>query len=139
MLSHPHKTNIKIALIGDGATGKTSYFERLVSGHLENYKFKKSYNATHSCNICQIEYSIGKHKIKIHLFDTAGQEKFGTLRDSYLFGVDGVILMYDLTQRDTKQNVVNKWLPEIKRILKTSKTKQYVPVIVIIRNTNGNT
>lgn len=125
------KKDIKIALIGDGATGKTSYFERIASGHMADYKFSKKYNATHGCNICQIEFSIGKHKIKMHLFDTAGQEKFGMLRDSYLMGVDGIILMYDLTQPDTKKNVMSRWIPEVKRILTSSKTKQYVPIMVV--------
>lgn len=131
LYSAPGKTDIKLALIGDGATGKTSYFERMASGHTDNYKFSKKYNATHACNICQIEFKIGKHTIKIHLFDTAGQEKFGTLRDSYLMGVDGIILMYDLTQKETKQNVLRKWIPDVKRILGKSKTKNYVPIMVV--------
>jgi GTP-binding nuclear protein Ran len=129
--SAPDKTDVKIALIGDGATGKTSFFERMVSGHMDNYKFNKKYNATHGCNVCQIEFKIGKHSIKVHLFDTAGQEKFGMLRDSYLMGVDGIILMYDVTQKETKKNVLSKWIPEVKRILSASKTKQYVPIMVV--------
>lgn len=127
----PSKTSIKIVLLGDGAIGKTSYFNRISSGDTDEYKFNKTYDATRGCNICQIEYMIGKYNITIHLFDTAGQEKFGALRDSYLMGADGIILMYDLTETATKRNVLTKWLPEIKRILCDSSVKSHIPVAIV--------
>jgi small GTP-binding protein len=129
--SPPTKTSIKIVLIGDGATGKTSYFSRITSGDTDEYKFNRTYDATRGCNICQIEYLIGRYNITVHLFDTAGQEKFGDLRDSYLMGADGVILMYDLTDIVTKKNVFNKWIPEIKRIVTDSKISPYIPIAVV--------
>lgn len=127
----PTKKSIKIVLIGDGATGKTSYFTRITSGESDDYKFSRTYDATQGCNICQIEYMIGNYTVTVHLFDTAGQEKFGVMRDSYLMGSDGVILMYDLTDITTKKNVINKWIPEIKRIMTDSKTRSYIPIAVV--------
>jgi small GTP-binding protein len=127
----PSKTSIKIVLIGDGATGKTSYFNRLIGSDNPDYKFNKVYDATRGCNICQIEYKIGKYPITIHLFDTAGQEKFGLLRDSYMSGADAIILMYDLSEPITKQNVLTKWIPEVKRLLTASRCTQYIPIAVI--------
>lgn len=129
--SEPRKTSIKIALIGDGAVGKTSFFDRMSTGDNPDYKFNKRYEATTGCNICQMEFAIGKYSVKVHMFDTAGQEKFGALRDSYLMGVDGVILMYDLEIKQTRQNVLTKWLPDIKRILNASDAKTYVPIAVV--------
>lgn len=127
----PSKRSIKLVLIGDGATGKSSYFDRLSKGDNVDYKFSKNYNATQGCNVCQIEFKIGSENIIIHLFDTAGQEKFGALRDSYIMGANGVILMYDISQKETKTNVLSKWIPEIKRILISTKTKNYVPIMVV--------
>ena len=127
----PKKTSVKIALVGDGAVGKTSFFDRITTGDTVDYKFSKSYDATTGCNICQIEFSIEKYIVNVHLFDTAGQEKFGTLRDSYLMGVDGIIIMYDLNNKTTRQNVLTKWLPDIKRILIASDTNASIPVAVI--------
>ena len=129
--SPPKQKFIKIALIGDGSVGKTSYFERILFGDTDDYKFNKYYDATKGCNVCQIDYMIGQHTITVHLFDTAGQEKFGTLRDSYLIGVDGVIVMYDITNKATKQNVLTKWIPDIKRVLSASKCQKYVPIAVV--------
>lgn len=127
----PTKTSIKIVLLGDGAIGKTSYFSRITSGETDEYKFSRTYDATRGCNICQIEYMIGKYAVTLHLFDTAGQEKFGAMRDSYLMGTDGIILMYDLTDNETKKNVINKWIPEIKRIMKESKSNTNIPIAVV--------
>jgi small GTP-binding protein len=127
----PKKSSIKIALIGDGSTGKTSYFNRIISGDNLDYKFSKSYDATRGCNICQIEFLVNNYPVTIHLFDTAGQEKFGMLRDSYLMGVDGVILMYDITDKNTKQNILTKWIPELKRILHNTQSTVHVPIMVV--------
>jgi GTP-binding nuclear protein Ran len=127
----PSKSFVKIALIGDGATGKTSFFNRIANGDNSDYKFNKIYDATRGCNICQIEYMIGKHTITIHLFDTAGQELYGALRDSYIMGVDGIIIMYDLSEKITKQNVTAKWIPEVKHMLSCTKTHSYIPIAVV--------
>lgn len=129
----PSKTSIKIVLLGDGATGKTSYFNRITSGDMDDYKFEKTYDATRGCNICQLEYTIGKYTVTVHLFDTAGQEKFGALRDSYLMGADGIILMYDLDKdaMATKRNVLTKWLPEIKRVLNDSAVRSRIPIAIV--------
>lgn len=127
----PTKTSIKIALLGDGATGKTSFFNRITNGDNPDYKFSKIYDATQGCNICQIEYMIGKYPITVHIFDTAGQEKFGMLRDSYLTGADAIILMYDLSEKITKQNVLTKWIPEVRRLLTAAHCTQYIPIAVV--------
>jgi small GTP-binding protein len=126
----PNKSSIKIVLIGDGGTGKTSYFTRILSGDSDDYKFNKTYDATRGCNICQMDMTIGRYVVTLHIFDTAGQEKFGALRDSYLMGADGVILMYDLTAQDSIKNVLSKWLPEIKRIISKSQSGT-IPVAVV--------
>jgi small GTP-binding protein len=127
----PAKTSIKIVLLGDGATGKTSFFNRITDGENPDYKFSKVYDATRGCNICQIEYMIGKYPITVHMFDMAGQEKFGMLRDSYLTGADAIIMMYDLSEKITKQNVLTKWIPEVRRFLTASGCTQYIPIAVV--------
>ena len=42
-----------------------------------------------------------KAKLKINLWDTAGQEKFQSLTKQYIQGSNGIILVYDLTDRDS--------------------------------------
>jgi GTP-binding nuclear protein Ran len=47
-------------------------------------------------------------KIAFDIWDTAGQEKFGELRECYYIDANCGIIMFDLTSRDTYRNV-NKW------------------------------
>lgn len=39
------------------------------------------------------------------MWDTAGQEKFKTLTNSNLRGAHGIIVVYDITNRDSFENV----------------------------------
>jgi len=127
-LKTKRKKHIKITLIGDGATGKSSYFDRLSNGLSSSYKFSKKYDATIGCNVCQLEFTVNGESIIVHLFDTAGQEKFGTLRDSYILGSDAIIGMYDISNIDTKNNI-SEWIANIKRICDENKIKN-IPISI---------
>jgi small GTP-binding protein len=115
--SKPTKLAVKIVILGDGCVGKTSMFDRLTQGDNENYTFNKQYQASTGHTPCIITCVINKQTVDIHLFDTAGQEKYGKLRDCYLLGADGVIIMYDIENPDTRQNV-KVWLDNIERVYK---------------------
>ena len=50
------------------------------------------------------------------MWDTAGQEnRGGKLRDAYLKGADAVLLLYDVTERKTKENILD-WIKQIKNV-----------------------
>lgn len=53
--------------------------------------------------------------IKLTVWDTCGQEKFGGLRDGHYVGSHGAIIMFDLTARITYKNVP-RWYKDITRI-----------------------
>ena len=124
------KKSIKIVIIGDGAVGKTSYVDKFINEEKDDFRFKKNYNATTGCNVYVSDCLVNGKETKLHIFDTAGQEKFGSLRDSYVMGADGVILMYDITNIASKNNVIKRWLPNIRKIF--SENGFYnVPIIVV--------
>jgi len=50
-------------------------------------------------------------RVKVTIWDTAGQERFRTLTSSYYRGAQGIILVYDVTRRETFENL-NVWLQE---------------------------
>jgi len=52
--------------------------------------------------------------IKLQIWDTAGQERFRTLTASYYRGAHGIIIVYDVTDRETFENV-RQWMQEIDR------------------------
>jgi Ras-related protein Rab-18 len=60
-----------------------------------------------------IENLDGREKIKLTIWDTAGQERFRSLTSSYYRGAQGVIMVYDVTRRETFDALRNDWLKEL--------------------------
>ena len=56
---------------------------------------------------------VNDKRVKITVWDTAGQERFRTLTSSYYRGAQGVIMVYDVTRRDSFENL-DQWLKEVK-------------------------
>ena len=51
---------------------------------------------------------------QLQIWDTAGQERFRTITQSYYRSANGVILAYDITKRETFNNV-QRWLEDVKK------------------------
>ena len=106
----------KIVLLGDGCIGKSTLFDKLNKLTDDNYRFPKKYKATDNFDFKRIEVKTTSGIAVVDFWDTAGQEnRGGLLRDAYLKGADGVLLLYDVTEGKTKQNIP-KWLEQIKKI-----------------------
>ena len=106
----------KIVLLGDGCIGKSTFFQKLDQLTDENYRFSKKYKATDNFDFKRINVKTSIGTIVVDLWDTAGQEsRGGLLRDAYLKGADGVLLMYDLTESKTKDNI-QKWIEQVKKV-----------------------
>lgn len=100
----------KLVLIGDGGTGKTTFVKRHVTG-----EFTKKYIATVGAETYSLPFHTNYGTICFDVWDTAGQEKFGGLRDAYYVGADCAIIMFDTTSRITYKNVPN-WHRDLKQI-----------------------
>ncbi|KAJ1936441.1 GTP-binding nuclear protein gsp1/Ran, partial [Linderina macrospora] len=100
----------KLILVGDGGTGKTTFVKR----HLSE-EFEKEYVATVGVEIHPLKFTTNKGEIIFNVWDTAGQEKFGGLRDRYYVQGRCAIVMFDVTSRITYKNIPN-WHREITRI-----------------------
>lgn len=100
----------KIVLIGDGGTGKSSYVARL-----QSETFQQEYIATLGVEKHEIAISTSHGASTVVLWDTAGQEKLGPLRDGYYSGADAGIIFFDVTSRVTYKNVPS-WHKDIHRV-----------------------
>jgi GTP-binding nuclear protein Ran len=100
----------KLVLIGDGGVGKTSLVKRHLTG-----EYLKSYIPTLGVSIHDLEFETNCGKLTFNVWDTAGQEKFGGLRDGYYLQADCCIVMFDVTSRVTYQNVP-KWVEDVRRV-----------------------
>lgn len=107
---------IKIVLLGDGCIGKSTFFNKLSNLTDPDYQFQKKYKATDNFDFNRLKIETNYGSKTVDLWDTAGQEnRGGQLRDAYLKGADGILLLYDVTEKKTIENIT-KWLDQIKRV-----------------------
>jgi small GTP-binding protein len=99
---------LSFILIGDSTVGKTCFLTRY---------FKNQFNETFLSTIGidkEIKHvKVGNDSYKMTLWDTAGQERFKCLPKKYYQNADGVLLLFDVTNEETFNNVTN-WMKDVK-------------------------
>ncbi len=101
--------NIKIALIGDSGVGKSSIALRYTMN-----EFNDNYNSTGGASYSTKIIQYGNDTIQLDIWDTAGQEKFRSLGRQFYKDAFIVILVYDITNKQTFINLSEIWYPELK-------------------------
>ena len=94
------RSQFKIVLIGDGATGKSAFVKR----HLEG-EYEKKYTPTLGVSVATINFTTNYGIIKFDVWDTAGQEIYSGLKDGYYINADGALLFFDVSSPETLKNV----------------------------------
>ena len=101
--------SFKILLLGDSSVGKTCFLKRYTDN-----TFQDAYLSTIGFDFKFKNITLDNGKtVKVQLWDTAGQERFRTIAKSYYKGAHGIVLIYDVTNRKSYDNI-RKWLVQIK-------------------------
>lgn len=100
----------KVVVAGDGAVGKTTLIRRYATG-----KFDASRVMTIGVDFQTEQVKLGEREIKLSIWDVAGQERFGSFRQSFYRGARAVGLVYDVTRPESLENLA-KWRKEIAEI-----------------------
>ncbi|XP_029428665.1 ras-related protein Rab-18-B-like isoform X2 [Rhinatrema bivittatum] len=103
----PVLTTLKLLLIGESGVGKSSLLLRFTDDH-----FDPQLGSTIGVDFKVKKLEVDGNPVKLAIWDTAGQERFRTLTPSYYRGAQGVILVYDVTRKDTLQRLMT-WLSEL--------------------------
>ena len=122
----------KFALLGDTKVGKTAFVKKLIGGEF-GFSVSTIGVDKKSLNLDDIEVNfnnkIEKKSFHISLYDTAGQERFRSITKSYINKTDGIILMYDITNRESFDHIEN-WLESISEILSDWKSEKYLIILL---------
>ncbi|XP_066301635.1 ras-related protein Rab-18-B-like [Branchiostoma lanceolatum] len=114
-------TTLKILIIGESGVGKSSLLLRFTDD-----TFDPEIAATIGVDFKVKTLTVDGNKAKLAIWDTAGQERFRTLTPSYYRGAQGVILVYDVSSRNSF-NRLEQWLSE----LETFSTKQDIVKMLV--------
>eukprot|EP00450_Noctiluca_scintillans_P006985 CAMPEP_0194483530 /NCGR_PEP_ID=MMETSP0253-20130528/5097_1 /TAXON_ID=2966 /ORGANISM="Noctiluca scintillans" /LENGTH=236 /DNA_ID=CAMNT_0039323197 /DNA_START=28 /DNA_END=738 /DNA_ORIENTATION=- len=109
----------KLVLVGDGGVGKTTLVKRHLTG-----EFEKKYIPTLGVEVHPLKFTTNCGPLAFNVWDTAGQEKFGGLRDGYYIQGQSAIIMFDVTSRITYKNVPN-WHRDIVRVCEN------IPIVLV--------
>jgi small GTP-binding protein len=103
----------KITILGDAAVGKTSLISQFVEG-----SFQEDYKPTLGANIVRKDVNLDNARIRLIMWDLAGQEKYRVVRSMYFQGCQGALLVYDVTRYSTMDSINTKWLRDFKKHVK---------------------
>lgn len=112
---------LKLCVLGDGAVGKTSIIIR----HVDK-RFEEEYKPTIGFDIALKTMKIEEGGIEAELliWDIAGQAIFEKIREEYLQGTNGALILFDLTNKETLDHVED-WVHEL------TKFAGKVPFVVV--------
>lgn len=109
---------IKIVLTGSCGTGKTSIINRLVFDN-----FQEEYITTEGGACGQKTFVYPEGSLSMDVWDTAGQEKYKALTKIFYKDASIAILVYDITRRETFDELKNYWIEQLTQFAKPGLSK----------------
>ena len=102
----------KILLLGDSGVGKSSIIIRYIENNFSN-NLMNSIGVDFKLKNIEVD----SKKIKLQIWDTAGQERFKTITTSYYKGAHAILVVFDITDRDSFDHIRN-WMADIDKFAK---------------------
>ena len=141
--------DIKIIIIGDTAVGKSKLLERYL---INEYNPRRL--STHALTLYRKNVMLGSNSneqhddedstrndnkpIKVDFWDTAGQEKFSSLHQTYYYGAHACILVFDVTRKSTYHNL-QKWYDELcSHYSSSNSNNETIPCILVANKVDIN-
>jgi Ras-related protein Rab-1A len=107
----------KMLLIGDSGVGKSCMLFRF-----SDDTYTDSHISTIGVDFKIKTMEVDGKEVKVQIWDTAGQERFRTITTSYYRGVHAILLVYDITDKESFTNIT-AWMQDVDRYSKESSIK----------------
>lgn len=115
-MSSDNDYSFNLLTIGETNVGKTTILQRFTD---EN--FKKKHISTFGIDYKYKVITVDNQKVSLKIWDTAGQERFHVLTINYFNKSDGILLVYDVTDKNSFTKITD-WMKEIHKKVDISKT-----------------
>ena len=102
---------LKLIVVGNQGTGKSCILNRFI-----NETFDEKYQATIGLDFQSKNITIHDQDVRLIIYDTAGQEKFRSLIPMYIREAQIILLVYDISDKDSFDAMPN-WIQEVKEVL----------------------
>jgi len=99
---------VKVVIVGNGGVGKSSMIQRYCRG-----TFTRSYKKTIGVDFLEKELRVQGEKVRLMLWDTAGQEEFDAITRSYYRGAQACVVTFSTTDRSSLL-AVTRWITRIR-------------------------
>ena len=113
MLGRKFDYSLKVVVVGDSGVGKTCLLIRFIRD-----LWDEDSQPTLGVEFMTKIVTTPKHRIQLQLWDTAGQELFRSVTRGYYRGSAGALLVFDLSNRDSFENI-NRWLQDVKDVARS--------------------
>ncbi|XP_019512044.1 PREDICTED: ras-related protein Rab-28 isoform X1 [Hipposideros armiger] len=120
---------LKIVVLGDGASGKTS-----LATCFAQETFGKQYKQTIGLDFFLRRITLpGNVNVTLQVWDIGGQTIGGKMLDKYIYGAQGILLVYDITNYQSFENLED-WYTVVKKVSEESETQ---PLVALVGNKKG--
>ena len=119
----------KLILIGNAGVGKTSIFRKLSTGQFTETNISTIGVEKKTFFIDILNKKKQQENVSVILFDTAGQEKFRAITKNYFRGSDGILLIYDITEKNSFEQV-EAWIDSIKESIGKEAESKYIIFLI---------
>lgn len=102
------KNEFKVSFAGDTAVGKTSINRQLIFQDFDEFS-----QTTIGASFITKTIEVDGEDYLTNIWDTAGQERYYSLIPMYFKNAKGIILVYDITCKNSFENLKNKWYPDL--------------------------
>jgi len=99
----------KILFIGDSGVGKTAMIQRYKNRDI----ILPDYLPTVGIDFRLVDLVLDDVRVRVQLWDTVGQERYRTMTTNFFRGANGVLLLFDVTNRETFR-LVATWVKSLK-------------------------
>ena len=108
-MANEEEEEVKLILLGESGVGKTAIIKRYLYDEFSSIR-----TPSDSMHYVEKDLTINKRKIKLNVWDTIGQEKYRSFTNLFFKNANIVILVYDITNKKSFEEIKNYWYKEAK-------------------------